>query len=100
MVVDIGGGTSEIAIISLGGIVTAKSIRLGGDELDEAIVNYVKKEYSLMIGERTAEDVKIKIGSSITKKAMKLNMEIRGRDLITGSSKDYSKYLLQKLEML
>ena len=62
MVVDIGGGTSEIAIISLGGIVTAKSIRLGGDELDEAIVNYVKKEYSLMIGERTAEDVKIKIG--------------------------------------
>ena len=59
MVVDIGGGTSEIAIISLGGIVTAKSIRLGGDELDEAIVNYVKKEYSLMIGERTAEDVKI-----------------------------------------
>ncbi len=86
MVVDIGGGTSEIAIISLGGIVTAKSIRLGGDELDEAIVNYVKKEYSLMIGERTAEDVKIKIGSAY-KEGEEMDMEIRGRDLISGLPK-------------
>ena len=86
MVVDIGGGTSEIAIISLGGIVTAKSIRLGGDELDEAIVNYVKKEYSLMIGERTAEDVKIRIGSAY-KEGDEVEMEIRGRDLITGLPK-------------
>lgn len=86
MVVDIGGGTSEIAIISLGGIVTAKSIRLGGDELDEAIVNYVKKEYSLMIGERTAEDVKIKIGSAY-KEGDEVEMEIRGRDLISGLPK-------------
>lgn len=86
MVVDIGGGTSEIAIISLGGIVTAKSIRLGGDELDEAIVNYVKKEYSLMIGERTAEDVKIKIGSAY-KEGDEIEMEIRGRDLISGLPK-------------
>ena len=86
MVVDIGGGTSEIAIISLGGIVTAKSIRLGGDELDEAIVNYVKKEYSLMIGERTAEDVKIKIGSAY-KVGDEIEMEIRGRDLISGLPK-------------
>ena len=86
MVVDIGGGTSEIAIISLGGIVTAKSIRLGGDELDEAIVSYVKKEYSLMIGERTAEDVKIKIGSAY-KEGDEVEMEIRGRDLITGLPK-------------
>ena len=86
MVVDIGGGTSEIAIISLGGIVTAKSIRLGGDELDEAIVNYVKKEYSLMIGERTAEDVKIKIGSAY-KDGEECEMEIRGRDLISGLPK-------------
>ena len=86
MVVDIGGGTSEIAIISLGGIVTAKSIRLGGDELDEAIVNYVKKEYSLMIGERTAEDVKIKIGSAY-KEGEEVEMEIRGRDLISGLPK-------------
>ena len=86
MVVDIGGGTSEIAIISLGGIVTAKSIRLGGDELDEAIVNYVKKEYRLMIGERTAEDVKIKIGSAY-KEGDEIEMEIRGRDLISGLPK-------------
>ena len=86
MVVDIGGGTSEIAIISLGGIVTAKSIRLGGDELDEAIVNYVKKEYSLMRGERTAEDVKIKIGSAY-KEGDEVDMEIRGRDLISGLPK-------------
>ena len=86
MVVDIGGGTSEIAIISLGGIVTAKSIRLGGDELDEAIVNYVKKEFSLMIGERTAEDVKIKIGSAY-KEGDEIEMEIRGRDLISGLPK-------------
>lgn len=86
MVVDIGGGTSEIAIISLGGIVTAKSIRLGGDELDEAIVSYVKKEYSLMIGERTAEDVKIRIGSAY-KEGEETEMEIRGRDLISGLPK-------------
>ncbi|WWD84896.1 Cell shape-determining protein MreB [Terrisporobacter petrolearius] len=86
MVVDIGGGTSEIAIISLGGIVTAKSIRLGGDELDEAIVSYVKKEYSLMIGERTAENVKITIGSAY-KEGEEVEMEIRGRDLITGLPK-------------
>ena len=86
MVVDIGGGTSEIAIITLGGIGTAKSIRLGGDELDEAIVNYVKKEYSLMIGERTAEDVKIKIGSAY-KEGDEIEMEIRGRDLISGLPK-------------
>ncbi|WP_434799761.1 rod shape-determining protein [Terrisporobacter vanillatitrophus] len=86
MVVDIGGGTSEIAIISLGGIVTAKSIRLGGDELDEAIVSYVKKEYSLMIGERTAENVKITIGSAY-KEGEEIEMEIRGRDLITGLPK-------------
>ncbi len=86
MVVDIGGGTTEIAIISLGGIVTAKSIRLGGDELDEAIVNYVKKEYSLAIGERTAEDVKIKIGSAY-KEGDEVEMEIRGRDLISGLPK-------------
>ena len=64
MVVDIGGGTSEIAVISLGGIDTAESIRIGGNKLDEAIVNYVKKEYNLLIGERTAEDVKINIGSA------------------------------------
>ncbi|MEF9990796.1 MAG: rod shape-determining protein [Romboutsia sp.] len=86
MVVDIGGGTTEIAVISLGGIVTAKSIRIGGDEFDESIVGYVKKEYNLMIGERTAEDVKINIGSTF-KDDQEVNMQIRGRDLISGLPK-------------
>ncbi|HHV46915.1 MAG TPA: rod shape-determining protein [Tissierellia bacterium] len=86
LVVDIGGGTTEVAVISLGGIVTSKSIRIGGDELDESIINYVKKEYSLMIGERTAEEVKIKIGSAnINNKETK--MSIRGRDLVSGLPK-------------
>ena len=64
MVVDIGGGTTEVAVVSLGGIVTSQSIRIGGDELDEAIINYIKKEYSLMLGERTAEEIKMAIGSA------------------------------------
>ena len=86
MIVDIGGGTTEVAIISLGGIVTSKSIRVGGDELDEAIVNYIKKEYSLMIGERTAENIKITIGSAnVSNKESKMN--IRGRDLVSGLPK-------------
>ncbi|NLG89746.1 MAG: rod shape-determining protein [Clostridiaceae bacterium] len=83
MVVDIGGGTSEVAVISLGGIVVSRSLRVAGDELDDAIVHYVKKEYNLMIGERTAEDIKIRIGS-----AYPVNDEeqysISGRDLVTG----------------
>ena len=86
MVVDIGGGTTEVAVISLGGIVTSRSIRIGGDEMDEAIVNYVKKKYSLMIGERTAEAVKMKIGSAITREE-DIGMEIRGRDLVSGLPK-------------
>ena len=64
MVVDIGGGTSEVAVISLGGIVVSQSIRVGGDELDEAIINYVKREYKLLIGQQTAEEVKLEIGSA------------------------------------
>ncbi|HZH93934.1 MAG TPA: rod shape-determining protein [Tissierellaceae bacterium] len=86
MVVDIGGGTTEVAVISLGGIVTSKSIRVGGDELDTYIVNYVKKEYSLMIGERTAEEVKLGIGSAINDPELG-TMEIRGRDLVSGLPK-------------
>ncbi|NLJ98995.1 MAG: rod shape-determining protein [Tissierellia bacterium] len=86
LIVDIGGGTTEVAVISLGGIVTSKSIRVGGDELDEAIVNYIKKEYSLMIGERTAEEVKITIGSANIKNK-ETKMQIRGRDLISGLPK-------------
>ena len=86
LIVDIGGGTTEVAVISLGGIVTSKSIRVGGDELDESIVNYIKKQYSLMIGERTAEDIKITIGSANVENKED-RMDIRGRDLISGLPK-------------
>ncbi|HYT26401.1 MAG TPA: rod shape-determining protein [Actinomycetota bacterium] len=86
MVVDIGGGTTEVAVISLGGIVTSQSIRIGGDELDEAIISYVKKEYSLMLGERTAEEIKITIGSAYPLPE-EPRTEIRGRDLVTGLPK-------------
>lgn len=103
MVVDIGGGTTEIAVISLGGIVTSKSLRVAGDELDHAIIAYIKKEYNLMIGERTAESIKMEIGSAYPREEKNLGvdlekgetagaeypstMEIRGRDLITGLPK-------------
>ena len=86
MVVDIGGGTTEVAVVSLGGIVTSLSIRIGGDELDEAIVAYIKKEYSLMLGERTAEDIKIGLGSAFPIPD-EPHAEIRGRDLVTGLPK-------------
>jgi rod shape-determining protein MreB len=86
MVVDIGGGTTEVAIISLGGIVTARSIRVAGDELDEAIIQYVKKAYNLMIGERTAEELKITIGTALPLDKDE-TMDIRGRDLVTGLPK-------------
>ena len=86
MIVDIGGGTSEVAVISLGGIVTSQSIRVGGDELDEAIVNYVKREYKLMIGQQTAEEVKLEIGSAFPMEE-EVQAEIRGRDLVTGLPK-------------
>lgn len=89
MIVDIGGGTSEVAVISLGGIVTSKSLRIAGDEFDESIVHYVKKEYSLMIGERTAELIKMTIGNAYPKPKEEY-MEIRGRDLITGLPKNIS----------
>jgi rod shape-determining protein MreB len=86
MVVDIGGGTTEVAVISLGGIVTSQSVRIGGDELDEAIIAFIKKEYSLALGERTAEEVKIALGSAWPLEE-ELYAEIRGRDLITGLPK-------------
>lgn len=86
MIVDIGGGTTEVAIISLGGIVTSKSLRIAGDELDQSIISYIKKEYNLMIGERTAEQVKMQIGSAY-KTEEEETMEIKGRDLITGLPK-------------
>ncbi len=86
MIVDVGGGTTEVAVISLGGIVASQSVRVGGDELDEAILNYVKKEYSLALGERTAEEVKIALGSAWPL-VEELHAEIRGRDLVTGLPK-------------
>ena len=86
MVVDIGGGTTEVAVISLGGIVTSLSIRIGGDELDEAIIAYIKKEYSLMLGERTSEEIKMTIGSAFPLPDEPY-AEIRGRDLVTGLPK-------------
>ncbi len=86
MVIDMGGGTTEVAVISLGGIVTSKSTRIGGDDLDEAIINWVKKEYNLMVGERTAEQLKMAIGSAWPY-ADEPAAEVRGRDLISGLPK-------------
>jgi rod shape-determining protein MreB len=86
MVVDIGGGTTEVAVISLGGIVSSQSIRVGGDELDEAIMAYVKKEHSLALGERTAEEIKITLGSAYPLQ-QEMYAEVRGRDLVTGLPK-------------
>jgi rod shape-determining protein MreB len=83
MIVDIGGGTTEVAVISLGGIVTAQSVRVAGDELDDAIMQYVKKEFSLAIGDRTAEEIKIQMGSAWPMEE-ELTADIRGRDLISG----------------
>ena len=84
MIVDIGGGTTEVAIISLGGIVTSKSLRVAGDELDQSIISYIRKEFSLMIGERTAEQVKMEIGSAYKLEGEEeMLMEIKGRDMIT-----------------
>jgi len=87
MVIDIGGGTTEVAIMSLAGIVSSKSVRVGGDEMDEAIIAYLKKSYNLMIGERTAEEIKIRIGSAFPLEE-ELSMEVRGRDLIAGLPKE------------
>ncbi|MBM3243222.1 MAG: rod shape-determining protein [Candidatus Omnitrophica bacterium] len=86
MIIDIGGGTTEIAVISLAGIVFSKSIRIGGDEMNEAIIEYLKKTYNLMVGERTAEDIKIKIGSAYPLEE-EMSLEVKGRDLIAGLPK-------------
>jgi len=83
LIIDIGGGTSEIAVIALGGIVVARSLRVGGNRFDEAIASYIRKKYNLMVGERTAEEVKIAIGTALPLER-ELHMEVRGRDLIAG----------------
>ncbi|MDP4086438.1 MAG: rod-share determining protein MreBH [Bacillota bacterium] len=97
VVVDIGGGTTEVAIISFGGIVACHSIRIGGDRLDEDIIQYIRKEYNLLIGERTAENIKMEIGCALLGHA-EMKMQIRGRDLMTGLPKtiELSSYEINK----
>ena len=86
MVVDVGGGTTEVAVISMGGIVVSQSVRIAGDELDKSIIQFIKKEYNLSLGERTAEEIKITLGSAWPL-VEEVSAEIRGRDLITGLPK-------------
>lgn len=99
MVVDIGGGTTDVAVISLGGIVVSESLRIGGDRFDEAIVRYVKKEYNVMIGERTAEEIKINVGTAI-RDARQGSLEVRGRDLLTGLPKTVKMVVNETCEAL
>jgi rod shape-determining protein MreB len=89
MIVDIGGGTTEVAVISLGGIVVSKSIRVAGDEMDEAIISHCRENYRLLIGERTAEEIKIKLGSAFEEET-ELTIEVRGRDLVSGLPKTFT----------
>ena len=86
MIVDIGGGTTEVAVISLGGIVVSQSLRVGGDEMDDAIVNHIKKEYKLLIGQQTAEEIKLEVGSAYRLRE-EVQAEVRGRDMLTGLPK-------------
>jgi rod shape-determining protein MreB len=86
MIVDIGGGTTEVAVISLGGIVVSQSLRVGGDEMDEAIISHIKKEYKLLIGQQTAEEIKLEVGSAFQLKE-EVQAEVRGRDMLTGLPK-------------
>src|SRR5437868_4824167 len=86
MIVDVGGGTTEVAVISLGGIVVSQSLRVGGDEMDEAIINHIKREYKLLIGQRTAEEIKLEVGSAFALKE-EVQAEVRGRDMLTGLPK-------------
>jgi rod shape-determining protein MreB len=86
MIVDIGGGTTEVAVISLSGIVYSRSVRIAGDTMDMAILNYIKRKYNLLIGERTGEDIKIQLGSAYPMDE-KMTVEIKGRDLVTGIPK-------------
>ena len=106
MIVDIGGGTAEMAVISLGGVVTSTSVRVGGNKFDNAIIDYIRRKYNLAVGERTAEDIKINIGSALYLED-KLTMEIRGRDMITGlprnitiNSDDVTEAIQNELEAI
>jgi rod shape-determining protein MreB len=106
MIIDIGGGTAEMAVISLGGIVSSTSVRVGGNKFDTAIIDYIRRKYNLAIGERTAEEIKINIGSALYLEN-KLNLEIRGRDILTGlprsinvTSNDVTEALQNELEAI
>ena len=99
MIVDIGGGTTDIAVISLGGSVVSTSIKVAGDRFDEAIVKYIKKKHNVMIGERTAEDLKLNIGC-VYPKFQDMEMDVRGRDLLTGLPKTITVYSSEMLEAL
>lgn len=106
MIVDIGGGTAEMAVLSLGGIVTSSSVRVGGNKFDNAILEFIRRKYNLAIGERTAEDIKINIGSALYLED-KLTMEIRGRDIVTGlprniivNSDDVTEAIQNELEAI
>ena len=92
IIVDIGGGTTEVAVVSLGGVVVSNSLRIAGDELDEDIIDYIKKEMGLAIGDTTAEEIKIEIGCALPLMTEK-SMEIRGRDLATRSTKKCNSYI-------
>jgi rod shape-determining protein MreB len=87
MIVDIGGGTTDIAVISMDGVVYSKAIRVGGDKMDEAIINYIKRKYNLLIGEMMAEGIKLEIGSAYKTDSARQTMEIKGRDLVSGIPK-------------
>ena len=100
MVLDIGGGTSEVAVISLGAIVTSKTVRVAGDAFDEAIINYIKKTHNLHIGDRTAEAVKIQIGSVYECEDLEYSMDVRGRDLISGLPRNVEITALEAREAL
>lgn len=100
MVVDIGGGTSEVAVISLGSIVTAKTVRIAGDAFDEAIINFIKKNHNLHIGDRTAENVKIRIGSVYECEDLEEKMDVRGRDLVSGLPRNIEITALEIREAL
>ena len=99
MIVDMGGGTTDVAVISLGGIVTSESIKVAGDKFDEAIVRYIRKKYNILIGERTAEEMKIKIGC-VYKREDDPSMDVRGRSLVSGLPKTITVYSSEILEAL
>ena len=99
MVVDVGGGTTDVAVISLGGIVVSTFIKIAGDKFDEAIIRYMRKKYNLLIGERTAEEMKIRIGSAY-KNGNGESMEVRGRNLVTGLPKTHEVFSSEMVEAL